>query len=117
MAAPIKAYDTSLKSDSARSEDITRTSLTGNKEALDTVVHTTTGSPIAVVSEPYAIRLDDVGSGVTYVGYALPGTATSVASWQVKRLTETSGDCVVEWADGDADFNNIWDDRAGLSYS
>lgn len=66
---------------------------------------------------PYAIELDSVGSGITYVGSADPGTATSAAGWQVKRLTEAGPDISIEWADGDALFNNVWDNRASLSYS
>ena len=68
-------------------------------------------------SVPYAVELDDAGGGVTYVGKADPGTATSSASWQIQRVTEASGDITIEWADGDALFNNVWDNRTGLSYS
>jgi hypothetical protein len=64
-----------------------------------------------------ATRLDDVGGGVSYVGKAIPGTATSAGSWQVKRLTEAAGDVVVEYADGNNAYDNIWDNRASLSYS
>ena len=64
-----------------------------------------------------ALRLDDVGSGVTYLGYASPGVATTAASWQIKKMTETGDDLAIEWADGDALFDNIWDNRLSLSYS
>ena len=67
----------------------------------------------------YAVVLDDVGGTpyVTYVGEADPGTATSAASWRVKKLEETGPDVVITWADGNANFDNIWDNRASLSYS
>ncbi len=75
-------------------------------------------TPAATSAGSYlVVNIDDVGSGVCYVGKAAPGTATSAASWQVFRLTEASGDLTMVWADGDADFNNVWDDRASLSYS
>jgi hypothetical protein len=64
----------------------------------------------------YGVRLDEATATITYVGQAAPGTATSAAAWSIKRLDSTSG-LVVLWADGDANFNNIWDDRASLSYS
>lgn len=53
-----------------------------------------------------------------YIGKALPGTATSTANWQIRKLTY-SGIYVtqVDWADGDDLFNNIWDNRSSLSYS
>lgn len=66
---------------------------------------------------PYAVELDDAGGGVTYVGKADPGTATSTAGWQIQRITESAGDVTVEWADGDALFNNVWDNRLSLAYT
>jgi len=63
-----------------------------------------------------SVRLDEASSTITYVGTAAPGTLTSAASWAIKRLDSTSG-LIVLWADGDPQSNNIWDNRAGLSYS
>ena len=63
-----------------------------------------------------ATRLDDTGT-VTYVGKADPGSATSAAVWSIFRMTETGDDLVIEWADGDANPDNIWDNRASLTYS
>lgn len=68
-------------------------------------------------SQGLATRLDDAGSGVTYVGKALAGSISSNPVWQIQRLTELNGDITVEWADGDISFDNTWDDRASLSYS
>ncbi len=77
-----------------------------------------TSSSIETAETVYALQYDDTeAGGITYVGEALPGAVTSSAVWRIKRLTETGPDMVVEWADGDSDFNNIWDDRASLSYS
>ena len=62
------------------------------------------------------LRLDAVGT-TTYIGDAKPATATSAATWRIKRMVETGPDLEILWADGDANFDNVWDDRAGLSYS
>ena len=51
----------------------------------------------------------------TYLGRAVPGTLTSTALWQIKRITDASGD--VTWADGNSDYDNVWDNIASLSYS
>lgn len=64
-----------------------------------------------------ATRLDDAGSGITYIGWATPGTATSAASWKIMRMTDSGLDCYTEFADGDSNYDNIWDNRTGLSYS
>ena len=68
-------------------------------------------------SANYKTLVDEASSTVTYVGYALPGTVTSAVDWRVKRLTESGNDLNVEWADGDDLFDNVWDNRAALSYS
>lgn len=55
---------------------------------------------------------------VTYRGDALPGTLTSAALWRVQRLTiQSDGDTEVLFADGDDNFDNVWDNRLSLSYS
>lgn len=67
-----------------------------------------------------ALRMDDVTTtSVTYVGKAAIGTATSAALWQVKKIDEsgTPQTLVITWADGDDSYNNVWDNRASLSYS
>ena len=54
---------------------------------------------------------------VTYRGDALPGTATSAASWRIQRLTQQSdGDMEILFEDGDDNFDNIWDNRLSGSY-
>lgn len=68
-------------------------------------------------SSAFATRTDETPGGITYVGKAAVGSATGSAVWQIQRLTETSGDLVVQWADGNASFDNTWDNRASLSYS
>lgn len=107
MAGPTEYFPGALPKGSQTSENSLPITLASDLGSLPTS------------SAAYTVRLDDAGSGVTYVGEALPGTAASAASWRVKRITEsgTPTDTVVEYADGDADFDNIWNDRASLSYS
>ncbi len=72
--------------------------------------------PIPITSASYATRLDEASAVITYVGIAAPGSVTSNAVWQIKRLNSTTG-LVVEFANGNSNFTNIWDNRASLSYS
>lgn len=65
-----------------------------------------------------AVRLDVASTAVTYVGKAAVGAVTNAAVWKVfKMTTAVDGDLTIEYADGDADFDNVWDDRATLTYS
>lgn len=67
-------------------------------------------------------RLDETTMGsVLYYAEAQPGTAESAASWRIQEITflnlPTEDDLQILWADGDNNFNNVWDDRLALSYS
>lgn len=62
----------------------------------------------------FKLRLTTVGS-VDYVGEAAIGTATSAASWRIKKVDGTSG-IIITWA-GTGVFDQIWDNYASLSYS
>lgn len=64
-----------------------------------------------------AKEVDDVAGTTIYIGEANPGTVTSAASWRIKRIVFTGDDSTTTWADGDSNFNNVWDNRAALSYS
>ena len=65
------------------------------------------------------LRIDYASSTINYYGHAPPGSATSAAVWRIKRetLDSQSRTTLIQYADGDAGFNNVWDDRATLSYS
>ena len=66
--------------------------------------------------EVYDIEVDTSVPNVTYVGQAMPGTPSSVASWRIKKITETSTGSSVDWANGSAEFIHIWDDHLSLPY-
>lgn len=66
----------------------------------------------------YSTNYDTVSAVLAYVGKALPGTLTSVAGWQIKKLVFNSeGDVTTTFADGNSTFDNTWDNRAILTYS
>lgn len=61
--------------------------------------------------------VDEASATVTYIGKAQPGSAEGAALWQIKKITISGTETITTYADGDAEFDNIWDNRAGLSYS
>lgn len=71
----------------------------------------------ATVSAAYATRVDEVSSSLTYVGKAVIGTAVATAGWQISRIVISGTETIITYADGNASFDNIWNDRASLSYS
>lgn len=65
----------------------------------------------------YAQVVDEASDTVTYIGKAEPGSAENAAVWQIKKITISGTETITTWADGDVQFNNIWDNRAGLTYA
>ena len=69
--------------------------------------------PLFIASFAY-----DGSDNLLYAGKAAPGTTAAAAGWQIRKCSY-SGSLLtaVQYADGDLLFNNVWNDRAGLSYS
>lgn len=63
--------------------------------------------------------LEHGASGPVYIGEAIVGSSQSNSVWKIKKLTyDGSGNLAATlFADGNDNFDNIWDDRASLSYS
>ena len=61
----------------------------------------------------------DASNNPIYVGYAVSGSAKNAAVWRIMKITYdvNNNPTDVQWADGDVEFNNIWDNRVGGSYS
>ena len=74
------------------------------------------GIAIAEDEVQYDVEVENASSTVTYVGQAAPGTATNAAAWRIKRITDTGSTVTVDWANGSDAFDQIWDDRATLTY-
>jgi len=68
-------------------------------------------------------KIDVVSATVTYIGKARPGSDTVEGTaddrWQIKKIdtTDENDQKVPVWADGNDNYDNIWDNRASLSYS
>lgn len=69
-----------------------------------------------VSGDIYAVRIDDTVPTSIYIGKSPVGSATSDAVWMIKKIDSTSG-VSITFADGNHRFDNVWDDRASLTYS
>jgi hypothetical protein len=74
---------------------------------------------VPVADQPaLVVELIDQASGtITYFGQAAPGTATSAASWRIQRMSVSGTVTTFQYADGNLNFDNVWDNRAALTYS
>lgn len=64
----------------------------------------------------YITKVDVASGTITYVGVAVPTSTTSTAVWKIMRIDTTSGVTIL-FADGNGNYDNIWDNRSSLSYS
>ena len=60
---------------------------------------------------------DENNNNIVYKGYANPGALTTAAVWAITKITNTKGVLSYQWADGNKNFDNIWDNRKTLVYS
>ncbi len=66
-------------------------------------------------STSYESRNDTTtDTNLVYLGKAIPGTATSAASWQIKRYNKSAGH--MSFADDVTTFTKEWDSRTSYSY-
>ena len=70
----------------------------------------------AHLGQNLAQRIDDQTS-VIYLGTAPINSSNADAIWSIKRLSISGGAITIEWADGNDLSDNVWDNRASLSYS
>lgn len=89
-----------------QADPVTGTDLSADKRGMD----------VASYSAPLAKRIDEASATVTYVGYAAIGSSNASAVWQIFKLSVSGAVTSVTWADSNANFDNVWDDRASLTY-
>lgn len=65
----------------------------------------------------YTTRIDEPSASVTYIGKAQFTASESLAVWQIKKMTVSGTVTSITWADGDEAFDNIWANRASLTYT
>jgi hypothetical protein len=65
----------------------------------------------------YIVQIDEVSDSVAYYGWAVPGTPTSDSKWRIMKKSVSGNVTSYLFADGNSKFDNIWDNRASLTYS
>jgi hypothetical protein len=86
------------------------TSLTAGTGANKHVQHVT-------IESVFTNYIDEISASLAYYGTAAPGSATSAAVWRIMRKDVAGTLTRYLFADGNANCDNIWDNRASLSYS
>lgn len=72
---------------------------------------------VAVVNPDQKTLIDEPDANTTYIGAAKMGASTSDAVWQITKISISGTVTTFAYADGDDNYDNIWDNRTELSYS
>lgn len=63
------------------------------------------------------VIVDESNPQTIYKGFASPAANPADAVWAIQKIS-TNGDVVsYQWADGNKNFDNVWNDRVTLAYS
>jgi hypothetical protein len=65
--------------------------------------------PMGETNYSTRVATDSGDSTIKYVGDAAAGSLETDADWRIQRITTITGGVKIEWADGDTNFNNVWD--------
>lgn len=63
------------------------------------------------------VLIDESNPNIIYKGFASPAAKVEEAVWAIQKISNTSDVCAYQWADGNKNFDNVWNNRATLSYS
>jgi len=76
------------------------------------------GSPTGEARATKVLDYDPDGY-LIYSGTSEMGTTKDAAAWQISKYVYDGNNNLtdVQWAHGDANFDNVWDNRASLPYS
>lgn len=70
-----------------------------------------------IKDDEQAIQLDTTDPTGILVGMAKPGTATSAALWQIRKVNVVGVAVSITFANGTTTFTNVWDSRGSYTYS
>ena len=69
-------------------------------------------------NSPEHVIIDEVSGSLTYQGWSGIGSNTGSTVWKIQEIATAGGSVTtITWADGNALYDNVWDDRASLTYS
>ena len=69
-------------------------------------------------NRPPDIVDESAAPATTYIGWVTPGTVDpSEAKFKIKRVTVAASITTTMWAEGNRNYDKIWNNRAALNYS
>jgi hypothetical protein len=75
-------------------------------------------NPVSPPADIFAapLQTDNEQPGVVYEGFAAQGTTLESAGWAIRQTVNQNNQTVQLWSNGTKSLDNIWIDRANISY-
>jgi hypothetical protein len=78
--------------------------------------HEGTLNAVRTYMVPKAMRIDTPNVTTKYIGEAPLGSIESDPVWRIQKIYTLGTVQFFTWADGNEEFDNIWEDRLTLDY-
>ena len=79
--------------------------------------HSVAPSIVQQNTDGLIVNFDYDVDGLRYLGYAAPGSADSASVWQIQRFDYVGGKIVTVRFAGNAEFNQVWNNRGVIGYA
>ena len=116
----VSAFTDSIKLGDGSGDTATITTV-GIKKALDVNVTDITldasNDSVSTRALDETVRIDEASDTVIYKGNAPVGTSDSSSQWKIQKITIVGAITKIEYADGNTNYDNSWDNRASLTYN
>ena len=89
--------------------------LTTLNATADTIKNAVNALDSKIFFEP--VMVDESNPNLIYKGFASPAANGQDAVWAIQRVSIANEICSYQWADGNKNFDNVWNNRAALLYS
>lgn len=86
----------------------------GDASASNQVIGNSSLASIDLTTKEKALRVDSSSTAFLYIGEAEIGSLDSSASWKIKKIDLLTGLVTIKFASGN--YDQIWDNRASLTY-
>lgn len=71
-----------------------------------------------IVNTPvYTKLIDRISPELIYIGESVPGSTVCEPKWRIKKITQVGIDINIIWANGDSNFDKIWDSRESYTFN
>lgn len=85
-------------------------------QSMKNILQNNDGNGSVETSAKVPLREDESEPKMVYKGYATANARPSDKLWAIQRISRLNNEIIYEWADGDENYDNNWEERYSISY-